>query len=664
MNKAKLKVGSYIEFDEGRGGGPSKFNLMRKFDDGTWQAECMKTKRIKDFSEREILSLMVNEKLKLYECYPDTKKDKAIKRILLSTDEPGFEKAIMRRDYVKATEHVPNTKSKLLPFIEETWIKLGRQGKMPNPSTVIRWKNKYKDSYENPHALLDRHVDKGNRKGRYCFEVEALVMKAIDKTYLRRERGTVNDVLGFAKHDVYEENDLRSMGNKLALPTIALVRRLVKSIHPFDACVARYGKEYARQKYRTVIQNRITSAPLERVEIDHTRLDLFIFDEVSGTSYGRPWLTACIDDYTRCVLGFSISFDEPSDMTVHRCLKQAFSPKIELLKDYPLIENDWPAHGIMTQLVVDNGWEFHSKALRNTCLSLGIEIHRAPRRTGWFKGKIERFFGTLNAGYVHKTPGTSFSNIFEKGDYNPEKYTVKTYKELHEDLYKWLVDVYHQDFHSGIDTSPDKMWTSSISQEEIYLARLPENIDIMFGKPRSRKLSHKGIRNKTLYYNSAELNDLRYRYGDNCDVDILYNDGDLGRIIVFVKGDNHSYTVPALDQEYANGLTNWQHKKIKAWLTKNKDVVDEKSLLKAKAEILDWALSGKKSTQKARFIGDKKLLAGAKPESGKKKDIASLDDIKYTDEAVVVDSSTPVKSIKPVHRTRINGSPKPNKGDL
>lgn len=652
MNKAKLKAGSYIEFDEGNGGGPSKFNLIRKFDDGHWHAECTKTKRPKDFSEREILSLMVNEKLKLFERYPDPKEDKAIKRILLSTDEPGFEKAVMRRDYVKATEHVPNTKLRLLPVIEEMWIKLGRKGAMPHPSTVISWKNKYKNSYENPHVLLDRHVDKGNRRGRYCFEVEEFVMKAIYKVYLRRERGAINDVLDCAKHYVYEENDHRGVKNKLALPTIALVQRLVKSIHPYDVCVARFGKEYARKKFRTVVQNRITSAPLERVEIDHTRLDLFIFDEVSGTTYGRPWLTVCIDDYTRCVLGFSISFDYPSDMTVHRCLKQVFLPKIELLKDYPSIENDWPAHGVMTQLVVDNGWEFHSKALRNTCTSLGIEIHRAPRRTGWFKGKVERFFGTLNAGYVHKTPGTSFSNIIEKGDYNPEKYTIKTYKELHEDLYKWLVDVYHQDFHSGIDTSPDKMWKRSISQEEIYLTRLPENIDIMFGKTDSRKLSHKGVRNKSLYYNSAELNDLRHRYGDNCDVDILYNDGDLGRIIVFIKGENHSYTVPALDQEYADGLTTWQHNKIKEHLKNNNIVIDEKSCLKAKSELLDWALSGKKSTKKARIIGHKKLLLGAKSEPEKKKDTKFLDDSKHKDEVVVVDTSTPVKYIKPIHRPR------------
>jgi hypothetical protein len=119
MSKATLTVGSYIEYDG------DKLHLIRKFDGDIWQVECEKTKRIKEFSEGEILSLMVNEQLKLYQRYPDTKKGISAKKILLSTCDLGFEKAVMRRDYVIATLHLPNTKSILLPVIEETWKKLG-----------------------------------------------------------------------------------------------------------------------------------------------------------------------------------------------------------------------------------------------------------------------------------------------------------------------------------------------------------------------------------------------------------------------------------------------------------------------------------------------------------------------------------------------------------
>jgi hypothetical protein len=32
---------------------------------------------------------------------------------------------------------------------------------------------------------------------------------------------------------------------------------------------------------------------LERVEIDHTKLDLFVVDQKTNLPIGRPWLTAC-----------------------------------------------------------------------------------------------------------------------------------------------------------------------------------------------------------------------------------------------------------------------------------------------------------------------------------------------------------------------------------
>lgn len=63
---------------------------------------------------------------------------------------------------------------------------------------------------------------------------------------------------------------------------------------------------------------------------------------------------------------------------------------------------------------LDDGAEFDSDSLKAACMALGIEIRYAPRKTPWFKGKIERFLGTLNASLLHGTPGTASSNIFEK----------------------------------------------------------------------------------------------------------------------------------------------------------------------------------------------------------------------------------------------------------
>jgi putative transposase len=63
--------------------------------------------------------------------------------------------------------------------------------------------------------------------------------------------------------------------------------------------------------------------------------------------------------------------------------------------------NDWPAYGVMHNLVVDGGLEFYSPSLEQVCLSLNINWIAAPLRMAWFRGKIERFLGTMNRAVAH-----------------------------------------------------------------------------------------------------------------------------------------------------------------------------------------------------------------------------------------------------------------------
>lgn len=123
---------------------------------------------------------------------------------------------------------------------------------------------------------------------------------------------------------------------------------------------------------------------MERVEIDHTRLDIFVVDEETMLPLGRPWLTLCVDVHTRCILGFDLSFDPPSHASVARCLKHAILPKGNLKALYPNVRGTWDMFGIMETLVCDNGPEFHCESLEVGCLTLGINIQYCPRKKPWF----------------------------------------------------------------------------------------------------------------------------------------------------------------------------------------------------------------------------------------------------------------------------------------
>ena len=346
---------------------------------------------------------------------------------------------------------------------------------------------------------------------------------------------------------------------------------MIADIPAFDKHAARYGHDSAVKAFRGVTGHSVTQAPLERAEIDHTLLDLMVVDDQSGLPLGRPSVTACIDCYSRCILGIYIGFNPPSYQSVAACLKDCFLPKVNLPRDYPGIVNEWPAYGVMHNLVVDGGLEFYSASLEQVCLSLNINWIAAPRRTPWFKGKIERFLGTMNRSVAHGVPGTTFSNIFEKGDYNPAKHAVVTLSTLRKVVRMWIADVYHQQVHRSLHTTPAKMWTSSIRPEDIRLPDETTQLDVVMGRVESRSLTHKGIEFEGLFYNSPELTELRRKEGANLIVEIRITEDDIGSIYVLSPKTSKAYTVPALDCEYANGISLWQHKVIKNYQRRHFD---------------------------------------------------------------------------------------------
>jgi putative transposase len=338
-------------------------------------------------------------------------------------------------------------------------------------------------------------------------------------------------------------------------------------------------------------------------------MDLMVVDDDSGLPLGRPVLTACIDDYSRCVLGINIGFEPASFLTVARCLKHAFMPKSNLKAQYPEVLNDWEAHGVMCELSMDNGPEFHSISLEEGCYSLGIEIHYSPRKTPWFKGKIERFQGTLNREVAHVAPGTTFANIFEKDDYDPVKHAVVRLSTLKHLVHKWIADVYHQRPHRTLKVPPAVMWKSSINVEDIPLPEDPARIDAILGRREQRVLTHKGIEFEGLLYNSPEMTTLRMQLGEKLDVEICVDDGNIGKIVVLSPDKKRMFVVPALAQPYANGLTAWQHKVCKRFAAKQMAKYDSAAWLKAKERIAemirdDMALKkakGKTRTRSARY---------------------------------------------------------------
>ena len=89
----------------------------------------------------------------------------------------------------------------------------------------------------------------------------------------------------------------------------------------------------------------------------------------------------------------------------------------------------WPIAGLPRAMHVDNAKEFHSRALGRGCRQHGIHLDHRPVRTPRYGGHIERLMGTLMR-RIHELPGTTFSNIREKGDADPAAAASLTMREL------------------------------------------------------------------------------------------------------------------------------------------------------------------------------------------------------------------------------------------
>jgi len=363
------------------------------------------------------------------------------------------------------------------------------------------------------------------------------------------------------------------------------------------------------------------------VEIDHTKLDLFVVDPERGMPIGRPWLTSAIDVYSKCVLGYYMSFNPPSYLTVMQCLRHAIAPKLYLKKMYPSVVNAWGAHGLPETVVVDNGKEFHSTHLEEACLDLGVLIQYAPIRLARYKGSVERFFGTLNTRLLHQQPGTSFSNIFDKGDYDPAKNAIIDMKTLNEVLHVWIVDDYHRREHKGIKNLPAVAWEEGIAEYPPALPPAGKEINVLLGMIEERAISPSGVEiHGGLFYNDEGLALLRRGMGKGDKVKVKYDPTDLSFIHVFDPGKGSFILVPAVDQAYTRSLTLWQHEVIKRVARKRvREKVDIAALGRAKQTVeelvnLGWAKTKRNVTRQklARYLKHGEIDRSGTPEEPRK----------------------------------------------
>lgn len=153
---------------------------------------------------------------------------------------------------------------------------------------------------------------------------------------------------------------------------------------------------------------------------------------------------------------------------------------------------------------------------------------------------------------------------------------------------------------------------------------------MLLGKAvKDKRVTHKGIEINNMLYNSPELMQLRRQYGEELTVEIRVDESDIGHLYVILKDNKGYIEVPALNQDYAKGLTLWLHDICRSYAKKHFKKVDVYSYARAKTEIREIVenelkLKRNKSNAKIARYNDTNHQSAAKTAAPKKAKTAKV----------------------------------------
>lgn len=409
--------------------------------------------------------------------------------------------------------------------------------------------------------------------------VEAIVAHHFREFYATRRKPT--------KTRFWREVAADCKAKGLAPPSIRRLGRWLDLKDQSKLMARREGKDKAERRHLATPGTLTAARPLDIVQIDHTKADVTVVDPVTRRPLGRPTLTVAIDVNTRMVLGFHLSLEPPSLLSVALCLTHAVMEKTHWLTARG-INTDWPAHGIPRAIYVDNGAEFHARAFGLACAEYQIDLRYRPPGTPRYGGHIERLIGTM-MGAVHLLPGSHFSNIFERGDLDAEAEAVMTLAELETWLALEITGSYHARIHSALETTPSTVWgLLRVGEPKVRMPADLRQFLVDFLPSEQRVLQRDGFHLFHIRYWSDEL---RWLMGQETrKYTLKYDPRDLSRIFVLteegiIEARPADLTRPA--------ITLWEHRAARRALREaGRRSVDEELIfqtIQAQRDLVDSA---------------------------------------------------------------------------
>lgn len=293
-------------------------------------------------------------------------------------------------------------------------------------------------------------------------------------------------------------------------PRFSTVYNIIHGLPQALKTLAIDGEKRYREAF-DLIHRREATQPNQIWQADHTQLDLWA--KRDDGQVARPWLTIIIDDYSRAVAGFMITFDSPAAAQTALALHQAIWRKSEA---------HWIIFGIPEILYTDNGSDFTSTHLEQVAADIKMRLVFSTPGHPRGRGRVERFFATVNQMFLCTLPG-----YIDAGAIRGQP--TLTLSDLDRQFREFLRD-YHARPHGETKLPPQERW-----RQGGFLPRAAESLEqldlLLLTIAKTRIVQPDGVRFQGMRYIDPTL---AAYVGET--VLLRYDPRDMAEVRLFHKG--------------------------------------------------------------------------------------------------------------------------------
>jgi len=172
--------------------------------------------------------------------------------------------------------------------------------------TLRRWVQRY-DTEGLAGLVRQRRTDRGRPRRlspalHQCVEGLALQTPPLSVAVIHRQ------ICGLA------------LQHQLRPPSYSLIYAIVRQLPTALTTLAHQGSKAYRQRF-DLLHRREAEGPNAIWQADHCLLDILVLRD--GQAPAKPWLTVVLDDYSRAIAGYFLTFDAPPALNTSLALRQA-----------------------------------------------------------------------------------------------------------------------------------------------------------------------------------------------------------------------------------------------------------------------------------------------------------------------------------------------------